>query len=78
MPQVARFLALAGLAVVGLTSCGQAPTLPVYGYEIDEFACQDGEDNDFDGLIDCHEGFNRLRQLHRVQIVEPVAVVAEQ
>ncbi len=55
MSQVVRFLTLAGLAALGLASCGDAPTLPVYGYEVDEFACQDGEDNDFDGLIDCRD-----------------------
>ena len=52
MPQVVRRLALATLA---LAACGVAPTQPLYGYESDLDSCQDGQDNDFDGLIDCRD-----------------------
>ena len=34
---------------------GQAPTSPVLGYEMDDFACDDGRDNDHDGLYDCED-----------------------
>lgn len=52
---------LAGLAACGLlgfafASCGwEKPSRPWYGYERDDEACQDGLDNDRNGLVDCDD-----------------------
>ena len=53
---------LAALAVgltlvplMGAECVGQRPSGPAYGFERGDDLCQDGYDNDSDGLIDCED-----------------------
>ncbi len=54
-PYYARKIALwLGLSAA-FVSCYVSPKFPVLGYENNEAACQDGQDNDKDSLIDCDD-----------------------
>jgi len=52
-PPLAAWLLWVGLA--SLSGCFEHPARPVLGYEQGDLNCQDGIDNDQDGLIDCSD-----------------------
>ena len=50
-----RRTALSLLVCAGLADCWNPPAQPVLGYESNDEACTDSNDNDRDGLVDCED-----------------------
>ena len=59
MSQVRRSLSSLALPLLGAwvlgVACYEEPLLPVFGYETDDIACSDHQDNDADCLVDCED-----------------------
>lgn len=53
--KTARALLLLSSCVLVASCFSPSPLGPPRGYERDEVACVDGDDNDFDRLIDCRD-----------------------